>query len=359
MASAHVARRRWLNAKGDPVTRYHVRARLGGRGWPLIHLGSFKTQREAEIRLRFVEDEIAAGRDPRVVISGNADKGASVATVCDKWLASRHDYRDATRTRVMREVRRIKESPLGRVPVGSVTREHIQKYLSDTLIGGGLAPGSIRNNMVALKQVLDYADLDPNPARHRSIKIPKNGNAPVTVPSRDECEKIKDAANGDYRLAIRMIEATGARSDELCQCEWRDFNLGSAEWRIRGTKTETSIRTVPLPDDVVGALRERVRSGDRVFPNFTISLMWNNVNRACKRAGTLLYNPKSFRHLYGSRLVAAGVPIPQVALLMGHKNQSTTMKYYLHVLPENASGDASVMDVVRASTEVPANETIS
>jgi hypothetical protein len=31
---------------------------------------------------------------------------------------------------------------------------------------------------------------------------------------------------------------------------------------------------------------------------------------------------------------------------MGHVNQATTMKFYLHVLPDHAGSDAQVMDAI-------------
>ena len=45
-------------------TRYVVRYRLGGRGWPIAHAGSFKTLKEARVRRDLVAGELAAGRNP-------------------------------------------------------------------------------------------------------------------------------------------------------------------------------------------------------------------------------------------------------------------------------------------------------
>ncbi len=44
--------------------RYVVRYRLGGRTWPIVHAGSFKTLKEARTRHGFVSGELAAGRNP-------------------------------------------------------------------------------------------------------------------------------------------------------------------------------------------------------------------------------------------------------------------------------------------------------
>jgi hypothetical protein len=44
--------------------RYLVRFRLGGRAYPIVHAGSFRTLKEAKARRDFVAGELAAGRNP-------------------------------------------------------------------------------------------------------------------------------------------------------------------------------------------------------------------------------------------------------------------------------------------------------
>src|SRR5512134_1216194 len=59
MASVSIRRR---ETKSGP--RFHVRYRLGGRAYPLVHGGSFKTLKEARTRRDFIAGELAAGRNP-------------------------------------------------------------------------------------------------------------------------------------------------------------------------------------------------------------------------------------------------------------------------------------------------------
>ena len=42
----------------------------------------------------------------------------------------------------------------------------------------------------------------------------------------------------------------------------------------------------------------------------------------------------SLRHTYATRLFEAGVPIKTVQALLGHKDMTTTMNIYTHVMPE-------------------------
>jgi hypothetical protein len=43
--------------------RYVVRYRLGGRAYPIVHAGSFRTLKEAKVR-DLIAGELAAGRNP-------------------------------------------------------------------------------------------------------------------------------------------------------------------------------------------------------------------------------------------------------------------------------------------------------
>jgi hypothetical protein len=59
MASALITTRQTKSG-----SRYVVRYRLGGRAYPLVHGGSFRTLKEARARRDVVAGEIAAGRNP-------------------------------------------------------------------------------------------------------------------------------------------------------------------------------------------------------------------------------------------------------------------------------------------------------
>src|SRR5947209_5083345 len=71
-----------------------VRYRLGGRTYPLRHGGSFATHKEAKLRRDLIAGELAAGRDPTVLL--RSIRAAPVQSVTlsewsDRFLASRHD----------------------------------------------------------------------------------------------------------------------------------------------------------------------------------------------------------------------------------------------------------------------------
>ena len=56
----------------------------------------------------------------------------------------------------------------------------------------------------------------------------------------------------------------------------------------------------------------------------------------------------AFRHTYGSRYAAAGVPIEQVCKLMGHSDISVTAKYYLNVTSDQKMNAVKMVEAYEA-----------
>lgn len=109
------------------------------------------------------------------------------------------------------------------------------------------------------------------------------------------------------------------------------------------TKTPSSVRTIPVAGDLLDLLSEKVRGkapGDYVFPTTRGTVLRSHVmGRQLANVVHHLGMPwtfHSFRHFYASRLLDAGVSIPEVARVMGHADASVTLQVYAHVMPDAA-----------------------
>jgi hypothetical protein len=87
MASSFIVARQ--TTKGE--RRFVVRYRLGGRAWPVQHGGSFQTMKEARSRRDLIAGELAAGRNPAVVLSMKPDAPALTTTWAERFTSSRVD----------------------------------------------------------------------------------------------------------------------------------------------------------------------------------------------------------------------------------------------------------------------------
>jgi hypothetical protein len=87
MASAWILRR----TATDGSTRHRVMFRVGGREAANRYAGSFKTLREGEIRLRWIENELAAQRVPDLRLLSPEKAAQTLTEASERWRASRVD----------------------------------------------------------------------------------------------------------------------------------------------------------------------------------------------------------------------------------------------------------------------------
>lgn len=217
----------------------------------------------------------------------------------------------------------------------------------------------------------NVAELAEMPA---SARPPKQGRS-LTV---EQAQRLLDAASDD-RLGplITVGLMLGLRPGELCGLRWSDVDLdegvievNQARKRIADTdgheklilgepKTRKSRRAVVVPRPVLDALHahrrsqadEMARAGNRwtdldlVFPTIVGTPMSpSNLRRDLANlttaAGLGRWSPNELRHSAASLLSAAGVPLEQIADLLGHTDTRMLLKHYRH--PISRTVDAAV-----------------
>jgi integrase len=141
---------------------------------------------------------------------------------------------------------------------------------------------------------------------------------------------------------------TGVRITEARSLRWEDVDLAGAlsmEGRpsvlVRGTKSRTSLRRLPLPATLAERLRaraERTGTAGYVFasPHFADSeRQWDQSNCAKALAdifvgaGLSWATPHTFRRTVASLLHERGVPLVQIADQLGHADPAMTARVYL------------------------------
>jgi integrase len=318
--------------------RYYVRASIGGRAGRLLHLGVFRTRVEADECERWAALELAAGRIPnrRAKLRAATTNLRTLREAARQWVATRVDLAEQTRDTYAAYIQRGREA-LWQLPVNRVTIDDVQTYIT-TMSAAGHSPASIRRYLSVIKQTLDYAGIEPNPARDRKLRLPREDRVVPDPPGVDHVAAIIEHASPKrYKLPIALLEATGLRVTELCSLAWGDVDEASSRLRIASGKTRSARRFVPVPPELmqlVSALCvvEDRHATRRVFAGIDRVGVQNAMARACRNAGIPRYSPHDLRHRYISRLVQRGVPITQVQALAGHSRASLTVDVYGHVL---------------------------
>ncbi len=140
---------------------------------------------------------------------------------------------------------------------------------------------------------------------------------------------------------------TGVRITEARSLRWDDVQLPpvnadvAAGVLIRGTKSKTSRRRLPLPNTLASRLLRRAeRTGATGFVFASPHLndterVWDQSNCAkaladlFADAGVSWATPHTFRRTVASLLHEAGVPLVQIADQLGHADPAMTARVYL------------------------------
>ena len=162
--------------------------------------------------------------------------------------------------------------------------------------------------------MLDFADVDPNPARDARVRLPREEHVPVDPPCATDVDTIIAKVPPRWRLPLRVLEQTGMRVGELHALEWGDVDEQGSRFRIKAGKTAAARRWVAVPEWLMEEIAETCPREDRtaerrVFLGFTADVAKNVMARACMTAGIVHRHPHDLRHRYASVQIGRGVPV--------------------------------------------------
>lgn len=178
-----------------------------------------------------------------------------------------------------------------------------------------------------------------------------------------------DAGLEDDHAVFMVLAYTGIRAGELCALKWQDIDFTEHTIKITRTyynptnnilkyelqtpKTLTSRRTITVDEKVISALeihhakQNKFRSlnefrwhdNDFVFcvsrfPGYPIYIkrIEGRMARMLKLSGLPAeLTPHSLRHTHTSLLAEAGVGLEEIMERLGHSDDDTTRRIYLHV----------------------------
>jgi integrase len=344
MAGAHILVRvrlpdgRWVaasTANGDGgERRYLVRWRTGGRSSRLRHGGSFRTRREAEARLRYLRDELAAGRVPDRNPGAAAEADPRLIDLIDDQIAARVDVADATREGYRYAAARLPPR-IAQLPAAEVRSADLQGWIAAAL-AGGLGPPSIEDTVGIVRAAYRRAGIEPNPAASDRLTLPRNLAPEVRPPSAEEILRLVALLGEPWDRAVLLLEASGLRVGELAAALGRDLDRAGSRLLVRRERTKQTgsragERWVPLRPAALALLPERP-APERPLIRLNAHSFRDRIRVVLARDGRPRLNPHALRHRYASRLVAQGLPITIVRERLGHARASMTLDVYSHVL---------------------------
>jgi integrase len=343
MASAFITTR--TTASG--AKRYVVRYRVGGRGFPIGHAGSYRTLKEAKIRRDLVAAELVAGRNPADLLAAVTATKPVVATVetwTNRFMESRIDIDANTRKNYFVITKKIINRFGDRDPA-DITASDVTDWVAE--LAQALKPGTVQLHLVVLRMLFDYIGTEPNPARDPRVRLPKRVREEPQPPTADELLAILKAMALRWRLLFVVIEQGALRLGEAVSLRWADVDAANLRLRLPRSATKRDrARWVYLPAWLIEVIENTCPLEDRtperrVFQGITEASAYQAMTRACRNARVAHHHPHDLRHRRITVWHQSGVPARELAERAGHSKPSMSLDVYSHVMP---------------ATEIPENQ---
>ncbi len=273
----------------------------------------------------------------------------------------------------------IKNTGIGRCKLKDLKATNIKLYYN-RLIEEGKSVNIVKTVNKVLKASLNEAKKNGYIYVNvcENITLPKEKlkeEKEITVFTLDEENKLLSSIkNHKYKMVFILALGTGLRMGELIALKWSDINFKNKTLNVKRAmsrayvfengkkvfkieentpKTNSSIRTIPIPSSVLKELQEHKKKQDLfkeiykdvyedknyVFANSlgefikpdTISRSYAKILKEARIPHKKFH---SLRHTYATRLSEKGVSLKTIQKLLGHASIRMTADIYTHVMDE-------------------------
>ena len=283
--------------------------------------------------------------------SGRTQRGVGEQTIADY------------RTRLQADAIRV----LGRVPLASLTPQHVKKLAAD-VASRGCKPNTVRLALAPVRACLADAFeeglIRSNPAA--GVRIAKPRTVEVAELNEDDEGPVKRLSDAElaaflaecpeaWRLFFRFLSESGLRIGEASEVRFRDLDAETRTLHVRrriyrgkidkpkGRKTRRVRLSVEMALELAADRQNRqadddaliftTERGGRIDPS-------NIMARVLKPTADAIGVGRwpgfhTFRHTAASRLFVGGWNAKQVAKFLGHSDAAFTIRTYIHLLDED------------------------
>ncbi|WP_030778091.1 tyrosine-type recombinase/integrase [Streptomyces sp. NRRL S-920] len=393
---------RWINKKKDPVTRKRERTSRYGKGSryrvagiPGVRDMSFDTLEDAKAWLRRAGTDSERGEfvDPR-------DGSITVADYVTRYWTAGVRGAPGTVKRVDERVRLHVLPHLGTVPLRDISATVLRGYIAT--LEGECAPRYARQILGSLSNIFETAIDDKrlvrNPMRAKSVRWPKAPEDQREAWPLEVAQRVRDAINARYRIAVVVALGCGLRQGEVFGLSPQDVDFQRGVIRVRrqvqllngrlyfalpkGGKT----RIVDMPESVAvelaayflrypavevelpwgGPEEEREKQafpliltttyGNALRANMFNDEVWKPALAAAgvipmKKQGERWKASRKdgfhvLRHTYASIILEAGESVVTLARWLGHSSPTITLDHYAHFMPEAGGKGRAAVDAL-------------
>ncbi|HLS13151.1 MAG TPA: tyrosine-type recombinase/integrase [Beutenbergiaceae bacterium] len=327
------------------------------------HAKHFKRKVDAQRWL----DEVTAS----VVIGAYITPGAGRVTFreyAEDWRKVQV-HRPGTVVAIEGALKRHVYPVIGDRPLETVRPSDIQAMVK----GMSLSPSSVRVAMRYVSGIFKAAVMDRRIAVSPcvGIRLPRIEVRRVEVVSTETVLAMVSAVPERMRGLLVLAAGTGMRQGEIfgLTVDRIDFlrrtvrvDRQLVDGRFGPPKTDSSVRTIPLPQTVIDALAAHLqahpageegfvftRNSGAPWRRSAFSEKWSAARKATGTPEDATMH--SLRHYYASLLIRHGESVKVVQDRLGHATAAETLDTYSHLWPDSEDRTRDAVDAVLATAE--------
>jgi len=302
----------------------------------------------------------------RKILTGEYDEGYKVEKF--EWYAKKY-LKQKENIKSYHEFENIVNHQLlpvfGNMKIDEIKRGDIKKWVDEQL--NHKTPKTLSKILGILKNIfhiaIEYEHIKDNPASN--IKLPSHKKIREMQPFNEkEVKLLIDNAEGFFKNYLAIAFYTGMRPGEIIALTLSDINLEkmciTVNKRIKKgiidePKTKSSIRKVPIPNELQPYLEDQIQRAKKagvIMLFFTpktkkkfydadkLDVYWKRLLQKSNMPYRVKYNT---RHTFATLMIKNNVPIHIISQTMGHKNIQETLTTYAKFLPdENLKIDRNI-----------------
>ena len=247
--------------------------------------------------------------------------------------------------------------------IGRLRKKDLEKYDFNQMTNDltkELSPKSVKEILNVLKSILKYANQKYDMNIHLDLIIsPKVRAKDISVLSKKEINRLEKYClkeNSLKSLGILICLNTGLRIGEICALRWENIDFEKkliyikktlqrvytvekkTEIIIDSSKTESSIRSIPMSDKIYHILKDvHNKQSEKAFfltgtrDQYIEPRSYQNMfKRILKASKVKEYNFHVLRHTFATNCIKVGMDIKSLSEILGHASVDVTLNRYVH-----------------------------
>lgn len=305
------------------------------------------------------EDVLSKMEKFRASLTQPTEKHLTLSSVLTEWFQSiSYRVKASTLANYLLKANKHILPAFGKQNIAEITQISIYQFICDKQ-NSGLSNRYITDILILMKSVFKYASRTYhaiNPME--GLAMPKKQKVEIRLLTEAEERKLMQIVMGNQNLTtlgIALAKLTGLRVGELCALQWEDINLekriltvkktlqriqvkgGSKKTKLVITepKSETSKRSIPIPECIIGFLRKFQGKVDEYLLSGSEKPIEPRTMQY--RFATILKNGNlpsvhfhALRHMFASNCVKLGFDIKALSEILGHSGVEITLNRYVH-----------------------------